>query len=77
MKDQKLKDYLKTLDKEQLESIIFNYYKFIVNKLEYTNKENKGFKEQNMTNLIDKTQDEIDFVTLELRWLENYLKMEV
>lgn len=77
MLDEKLKRHLSYLSKTELETILFNYYKFIVDKLESLKKENKGFKEQNMDLLANKTQEEIDFVRLELQWLENYLVEKV
>jgi hypothetical protein len=73
MLEDKLRDYLKTLDKEELELIIFNHYKFIVDKLERLKKENKGFKEKDMNILVNKTNDEIEFIKIQLGWFENYI----
>lgn len=73
MLEDKLKSYLKALAKEELEKIIFNHYKFVVAKLEHLLKENKGFKEKKMNIIVDKKNEEIDFIKIQLGWYENYI----
>jgi hypothetical protein len=73
MLEDKLLSYLKTLDKEELEKIIFNHYKFVVEKLEHLKEENKGFKGKKMNILVDKKNEEIDFIKIQLGWYENYI----
>lgn len=58
MEKQKLKDYLTNKSKEDLENIIINHYNFLVNKLERTEKEYRGFIENNMDILAKETKKE-------------------
>jgi hypothetical protein len=77
MQEQKLKDYLSSKSKEDLENIIINHYKFLVNELEKTEKEYRGFVENNMDILVKSTKKEYDFIFLQMKWYENYIEEKI
>lgn len=77
MKEQKLKDYLSNKSKEELENIIINHYKFLVNELERIEKEYRGFVENNMDILAKSTKNEYDFIFLQMKWYENYIEEKI
>lgn len=74
MQEQKLKDYLTNKSKEDLENIIINHYKFLVNKLERTEQEYRSFVENNMDILATSTKKEYEFIFLQMKWYENYIE---
>ncbi len=77
MQEQKLKDYLASKSKEDLENIIINHYKFLVDQLEKTQKDYKGFIENNMNIVANSTKEELDFIFLQMQWYENYIEQKI
>lgn len=77
MKEQELNDYLSNKSKEDLKNIIINHYKFLVNKLKKTEKEYRGFIENNMNILAETTKKEYDFIFLQMKWYEDYIQERI
>lgn len=77
MKEDKLNQYLSSKSKEQLQNIILNHYKFIVNKIEHLQKEYEEYRNKGMNNLAECVHDEKEFIMLQLKWYENYIKEDI
>ncbi len=76
MERDKLKEFLKTLTKEQLEKIIFKNYEYIVDEFERFKREVEGFKKAKMDKCLKTSEESKHDFELMLKHLDNLISKE-